>query len=215
MGIYKINIQKSVIAITIFAVILNILRVIIWGKVSFVYILWNMFLAFIPFLISSLLLSLSKEGKLNKITFIVGGILWLLFIPNAPYIITDFIHLGEIRTVPVLYDTMLLFSSAIVGLILGFHSLSHVEEIIKTKCSKITTSIFMAVIILLISFGIYLGRFLRFNSWDIFVNHTSLSKNIWEIISQAAVHLEVYCYTLLFFSFLYIFYKAWKYSNTK
>ena len=71
----------------------------------------------------------------------------------------------------------------------------------------------MGVIIFMISFGVYLGRFLRFNSWDIFINHTSLIKNIWEILSQSATHIEVYFYTTLLFSFLFIFYKAWKYSN--
>lgn len=215
MNIWKINIPKSIILITILAIIVNILRIIIWGKVSFIYILWNIFLALIPFVISSILLSFSKGGNLNKIIFIIGFILWLLFIPNAPYLITDFIHLGEIRAVPLLYDIILLFSSAYVGLLFFFYSLSHIEEIFKTKYKKFTTSIIMTIIIMMISFGIYLGRFLRFNSWDIFINHTSLVKNIWEIISDVAVHIEVYLYTLLFFFFLLISYHAWKYSNLK
>jgi len=216
MSLYKkVNVPKSVILITVFAVVLNILRIIIWGKVSFIYIIWNMFLAVIPFLISSILLNLSRENRLKNITFIIGGILWLLFIPNAPYIITDFIHLGEIHSVPLIYDTILLFSSAIVGLIFGFYSLSHIEQIIEAKCSRRTTSIFMVIIIFMISFGIYLGRFLRFNSWDIFINHTSLIKNIWRIFSQPGIRAEVFLYTLLFFSFIYLFYKAWKYSKTK
>lgn len=213
MNIYKINIPKSIIILTILAVVLNILRVIIWGKMSFFYILWNIFLAFIPFVISFLLLSLSKEGKLNKVVFIVGFILWMLFIPNAPYIITDFIHLGEIHAVPVLYDILLLFSSASIGLILGFNSLFHIEQIIKTKYPKHITSLLMGIIMIMISFGVYLGRFLRFNSWDIFINHISLVNNIWKIFSQAAIHMEVYIYTGLFFFSLYLSYNAWKHSN--
>jgi len=213
MNKYKVPIPKSIILLTILAVVLNVLRIIIWGKMSFVYILWNIFLAFIPFVISYILLFLLKEKKLNKIIFIIGIILWLLFIPNAPYLITDFIHLGEIRVVPVIFDVFLLFSSASVGLILGFYSLFHIEQIINSKLSRRKTSAVMALIILLISFGIYLGRFLRFNSWDIFINHTSLIKHIWKILSQSAIHLEVYLYILLFFFFLYLSYKAWKYSN--
>jgi len=213
MNIYKISIPKSIILLTILAVILNILRIIIWGKFSFIYILWNIFLAFIPFIISSLLLSFSKEEKLNKIIFIVGIFLWLLFIPNAPYIITDFIHLGTTHSIPVIYDILLLFSSASVGLILGFHSLFHIEQIIKTKCQKNTASLFMGIIIIMISFGIYLGRFLRFNSWDIFINHTILIKNIWKIFSQSTADMEVYLYTVLLFFFLYLSYNAWKCSK--
>lgn len=215
MNIYKIIIPKSIISLTILAVTLNILRIIIWGKVSFIYILWNIFLAFIPFIISFILLSLLKEGKLNRIIFIIGFILWLLFIPNAPYIITDFIHLGEIRSIPVIYDIFLIFSSASVGLVLGFNSFFHIEQIITTKYSPKTTSLIMGIIILVISFGIYLGRFLRFNSWDVFINHTSLIKNVWKIFSQSTTHIEVYLYIVLFFFFLYLSYNAWKHSNIR
>src|SRR3989344_4120522 len=205
MNIYKINIPKSIIILTILAVVFNILRIIIWGKFSFVFILWNIFLAFTPFIISSILLLLSKENKLGKAVFIIGLFLWLIFIPNAPYIITDFIHLGTTRSIPVIYDILLLFSSASVGLILGFYSLFHIEQIFRNKYSKRKTSILIVIVTILMSFGIYIGRFLRFNSWDIFTNHTSLVNNIWKIISQSAVHLEVYLYTGLFFLFLYTF----------
>jgi len=215
MNNYKIIIPRAIIPLTILAVVLNILRVIIWGKFSFIYILWNIFLAFIPFIISSLLLSYTKIDKFKKTIFIIGIFFWLLFIPNAPYIITDFIHLGEIRAVPIIFDTFLLFSSASLGLIIGFHSFFHIEQIIKVKYSPRVTSIIMGLIILLISFGIYLGRFLRFNSWDIFINHTSLIKNIWKIFTISSSRVEVFLYTLLFFFFLVLFYKSWKYSNTK
>jgi uncharacterized membrane protein len=213
MKIWKIKIPKSIIILTIFAIVLNIFRVIIWSKFSFLFILWNIFLAFIPFVISSLLLSFFKENKLNKIFFVTGTILWVLFIPNAPYIITDFIHLGETRSVPVLFDIFLLFSSASVGLILFFYSLSHIEQIIKVKYKKNITYTIIGIILIIISFGLYLGRFLRFNSWDIFINHISLVKNIWKIISQVAGHVEVYLYIALFFIFLLLSYSAWKYSN--
>ena len=215
MSNYKIIIPKSIFPLLILAVVLNILRVILWGKLSFVFILWNIFLAFVPFVISSLLLSFSKKENFNKVVFIVGVFLWVLFIPNAMYIITDFIHLGTTRTIPIIYDVFLLFSSASIGLILGFSSLFHIEQIIKVKFSERKTSLFMGFIILVISFGVYLGRFLRFNSWDVFINHTSLIKNIWKIFAQSKTHIEVYLYTLLFFFFLVLSYRAWKYSNIK
>lgn len=215
MNIPKINIPKSILLVASLAIVLNVFRIILWGKDSFVYILWNIFLAFVPFVISYILLSLSEEKKLNPIIFTIGFLLWLLFIPNAPYIVTDFVHLGEIRAVPLMYDIMLLFSSACVGLFLFFYSLFHIEQIIKTKYPARKTSMIMGTIILMISFGVYLGRFLRFNSWDVFVNHTVLIKNIWKILSQASTHVEVYFYTLLFFLFLTLFYKSWKISNTK
>jgi len=196
-------------------VVANILRIVIWNKESFIYILWNIFLAFIPFIISSFLLFYVKEKKIKKSLFIIGIFIWLLFIPNAPYIVTDFIHLGEIRTIPILFDIFLLFSSATLGLILGFSSLFHLEQIIKIRFSRVKTNLIMSLIILLISFGVYLGRFLRFNSWDVFFNHTSLIKNVWQVFSRSGSNFEVYLYTLLFFCFLSLFYEAWKSSNSK
>jgi uncharacterized membrane protein len=212
MNKYRIIIPRSIIPLTILAVMLCILRIIIWGKFSFAYILWNILLAFIPFVISSLLLSYSRRDKFNKILFSIGLFAWILFIPNAPYLVTDFIHLGEIRSVPAIYDIFLLFSSATVGLALCFNSFFHIEQIIKIKYSRRTTSVLMGLVILVIGFGMYLGRFLRFNSWDIFINHTSLIKNVWKIFSQSASHIEVFFYTLLFFFFLVLSYRAWKYS---
>lgn len=212
---YKIHIPKSLIPIIILAVTLNILRVVLWGKLSFIFIMWNIFLAFVPYFISSLLLAYSKEEKRNKFIFILGFILWILFIPNAPYIITDFIHLGVTKSVPLIFDTLLLFSSAIIGLILFFHSLFHIEEIIKLKYSSKVTSIIMVVIMIFISFGVYLGRFLRFNSWDVFINPTSLVSNVWKIFSDGAMYADASFYTGLLFLFLLMFYWAYKYSNTK
>ena len=215
MNFYKIKIPKSIIPLLILAIILNVLRVVIWGKYSFVYIPWNIFLAFVPFFISSLLLFFYKGYMIKKIILIIGILLWMLFIPNAFYIVTDFIHIGVVRGVPVLYDIFLLFSSASIGLVLGFNSLFHIEQIIKIKYSSKVASILMGVIVLMISFGVYLGRFLRFDSWDVFINHTALIKNIWSIFSQSTTHTEVYLYTILFFFFLTLFYKAWKYSNIR
>lgn len=209
-NILKAEVSKSILLLMIVAVVFNLLRIIIWEKASFVYILWNLFLALIPFTISLVLLTLHKEGTLNKIVFIVGIILWIIFLPNAPYLVTDLIHLGETKAVPIIYDTILLFSSALLGLVLTFYSLSHIEEIIRKSLSKRKTVLIMALIILLVSFGIYLGRFLRFNSWDIFINHYALLKNIWEILSQMAIHAEVYLFTIMYSFFLFFSYHAWK-----
>lgn len=215
MNISKINIPKSIIPLLIFAVTLNILRIVIWGKYSFIYILWNIFLAFVPFLISSILLKCNEANKLNKTFFIISVFLWFLFIPNAHYIITDLIHLGEVKYAPVIYDTFLLFSSALVGLLFGLYSLSHMEQIIEDRFSKKVASISMLVIFLLIGFGIYIGRFMRFNSWDFLSNYMSILNSFYEIFSNKALYIEVFIYTILFASFVYASYKSWKYINSR
>jgi len=110
--------------------------------------------------------------------------------------------------VPVLFDTFLLFNTALLGLVIFCLSLEHIEKIILEKFSKRKTFLMTTLIILLISFGMYLCRFARFNSWDIFTNHQSLFGHIWGVISQTEAH--VYLYTLLFFSFLFLSYQFWK-----
>jgi len=209
----KSIIPKSIVPLLIFAVVLNILRIIIWGKLSFIYLLWNIFLALVPFVISLTLFKYNNKNNIVKPLFIIGCFLWLLFIPNAHYVITDLIHLGEVKHAPVLYDTFLLFSSALVGLLFGLYSLSHMEQIIKTKFSKRIAPAIMFTIFLLIGFGIYIGRFLRFNSWDFFSNHISIWNSFHEIFSNGTDYLNVFGYTMLFTSFVYVSYVFWVYVN--
>jgi uncharacterized membrane protein len=215
MEIYKINIPKSIILLIILSVVLNILRIVIWDKISFIYILWNIFLAIIPFIISSILLNTNNKRILNKTIFFIVGIIWLLFIPNAPYIITDLIHIGEVRAVPVLYDSFLLFSSAWVGLLLGMYSINHIEKILDTKYTKKISILIMALIVLFISFGMYLGRFLRFNSWDVFISPGAFIVGLKEIFSNSKNLIEALLYTILFFFFIVISYISWKSTQIK
>lgn len=214
-GKYIFTIPKSIFLLIIFVVILSVLRIFLFEKFSLVYILWNIFLAIIPFFISSILLWLFTNRSVNKALFIIGGIVWLLFIPNAPYIITDLVHIGEIRSVPALYDSFLLFSAAWVGLLLGMFSINHMEQIFYMKYSKGVTSIIIGLIMLLTSFGMYLGRFLRFNSWDIFENPLSFITGVGEIFSDKANCIEALLYTGLFFFFLIISYNSWRITQTK
>lgn len=185
-----------------------ILRFLIWKTPSFNFLLWNILLALIPLVISSIVLLQPRKKNIHKLIFIIGLLLWLLFIPNAPYLITDIIHLGETKMVPILYDTFLLFSTALLGAIIFCLSLEQIEKIISEKISPRKTSIFIFVTIFLISFGVYLGRFARFNSWDFFTSHQSLIGHIWEVVNK--VESQASFYTILFFLFLFFVYWSWK-----
>ena len=210
MKLKGIKIPKQIFYILLLAIVLNILRIILFKNTTFVYMFWNIFLAFIPFFISSILLLNTKEEKITKPFFIGGFILWLLFLPNAPYVITDFIHLGRIHGVPVMYDIFVLFSSAWASLLFGLYSLEHIEKILLLKFSAKKTNIIIPVAILLSSFGIYLGRFLRFNSWDFFISHNSLISNTWKIFTAPNSNINAYTYTILFFVFTYISYASFR-----
>ncbi len=199
----------------IFVAVLHILRVIFFGNYAFTYILWNILLAFVPFLISSILILWTNKSNIFKPLFIIGFIFWLLFLPNAPYVVTDLIHLGRIRVVPVMYDAFVLFSSAWVSLLMGLYSINHMEKMFLLRFSKKVTNIIIAFVILFTSFGMYLGRFLRFNSWDFFTSHISLLSSIWEVFTKSNDYINVYSYTLLFFFFIYTSYLSFKQTDIR
>lgn len=210
MHISNINISKQIVILFFLSVTFILFRVILFGNYTLVYMLWNILLAFIPFSISALLLSLFKKGKLSKVVFIIGGIIWLLFLPNAPYLVTDLTHIHFSGNVSSVYDSFLLFSSAWLGIILFTNSLFHIEQILRKKFSKIKTETIVGLIIFMTSFGIYLGRFLRFNSWDVFINHFTFLKGILNLFSKTTWTIQAFLYTFLFFFFIYVSYYAWK-----
>jgi uncharacterized membrane protein len=215
MKLREIKIPKQITSLLILAVVLNILRVLFFGSTAFLYILWNIFLAFIPFIISSILVLHTNKSNISKIFFVAGFILWFLFLPNAPYVITDFIHLGRIHSVPVMFDIFVLFASAWVSLLMGLYSLVNIEKIFLLRFTKKITNIIMVFIILFASFGMYLGRYLRFNSWDFFVSHNFLITSIVKIMKEPNSNENMYAYTALFFVFIYISFISFKSTKTK
>ena len=206
----KFKIPKQILYLLVLAIFLNILRIVLFKSFSFSYMIWNIVLAFVPFLISSILFVYTTKENMIKPFFIIGFILWFLFLPNAPYVITDFIHLGRVHTAPVMYDTFLLFTSALASLFMGLYSLCHIEKILLLRFSKKVTNIVVAFTILFASFGIYLGRYLHFNSWDLFISQNSLFVSIWKIFTQSNDYVNVYWYTLLFFIFIYTAYLSFR-----
>lgn len=209
----KIIIPKDVLLILLLVVLLSLGRVVFFEKYSFIFLFWNLFLACIPFFISSLMVWYVKQGRAHISFMVFGWIAWMLFFPNAPYVVTDLIHVGRIHSVPVFYDLTLLFSAAWAGLLVGLYSLSHIEELIRMKYSLGRTHAIIVGILLISSFGMYLGRFIRFNSWNVLTNPEPLFGKVWDIISRPYAHQDTYVFTLFFFIFMYLFYNAWKYGR--
>jgi uncharacterized membrane protein len=214
MTTYPIHIPRDILVLLILATALSLLRILFFQNSSLIYLLWNIFLALVPFFLSSLLQHYAEEHTLTKLTYVTLGILWILLIPNAPYIVTDLIHLMHTKGIPIIYDTFLLFTSAWIGLLLFFYSFSHIEHIIKIKYSQKTTSILLVLLTILISFGMYLGRFLRFNSWDIFANPTSIYGGVSQTLSSTHTS-EALIFIVLSSVFIYVSYCAWKYGSIK
>ncbi len=206
----KFYFPNELLWLSALAIILNLLRVLIFQSTYFLYLLFNIALSTLPFLVSSLIYYFYQHNKLDTTKKILLGILWLLLLPNAPYIVTDIVHVTRTHGGLPIYDTFLLFACAWVGLLFGFYSILYIEKILRSKYSNKQVSIAVASVILFSSFGIYLGRFLRFNSWDILVNPIFFFKNLFEIFSHPTIYLDVYLFTGVSFIFTSLAYIAWK-----
>ena len=211
----KINISKQVRVLIVFIIVLVLAYTVLADSIFFVYLIWNIFLAFIPFFISSALLWYKKQEKNYLIFFIFGLFFWLIFFPNAPYLVTDIIHLGSNKDVPILFDMILLFSSALVGVYFALKSLFQVEQILFFWFKKKKTDVAIILVILLSSFGVYLGRYLRWNSWDLFFNAKNILNDIANIFLKSENHKEAYIVTLVFFVFISCSYHIYKYFKNK
>src|SRR6185503_122937 len=167
-GFGKTDIKRFIIlSILVFwCAVMIAVRVERTGSGYYRFLLANLFLAGIPLALSSGL-RLADRLELNRI--IKAGIfcLWLLFLPNAPYILTDILHLPRANQAPAWYDLALLLSCAGTGLLMGYLSLIDVQGIVERNFNPIVGWAFAVMTLVLSGFGIYLGRFLRWNSWDV------------------------------------------------
>jgi len=189
------NIHKHFYLLLIFsayAISLVIFRMWYSESASYLFLLWNLFLAYIPFFISQVM----THRKQGFISFTMTFVLWLLFLPNAPYIITDIFHLTNRTFIPLWFDLLLIFSFAINGMILFFISTRQMHLILTKRFSSSIAWIGSSGIMFLTGFGIYLGRFLRFNSWDILSNPTALFFDILDRFLHPIAHLKTWGFTL-------------------
>lgn len=201
--------QFQINTLIIFPALISIgvlaVRIIYSGSPLFIFFVWNLFLALIPFYLSLKIISTSEKKTTNGVNWLLIFI-WLLFLPNAPYIITDLIHLKHRTGVPLWYDTLLILSFCWNGLIIGFLSIYNVHEVLKQRKGEFKSWVFILAVILLCGFGIYLGRYLRWNSWDILVNPLNLLSDIVNRIIYPFSHIKTWSITFSYSIFLIVGY---------
>lgn len=154
---------------------------------TFLFLVWNLFLAWIPFWIALALEPLSQRFKSSWLSGLLL-IAWLLFFPNAPYILTDLLHLRVRHPIPHWYDLMLIATFAWTGLLLGYLSLYEVQVFIRKRKGRLFSWVFSTGAIFLCGLGIYLGRYLRWNTWDILRNPLSIIQDAWQSMLHPAGH---------------------------
>lgn len=204
------EILRLLVASTCFSCILVVLRILHTGRITFIWMVWNLFLAYVPYGISTLLSLRSKtpSRQLDRRVIVVLSLVWLLFIPNAFYILTDLYHLIDCRDprVPEWFDLSLIFSFAWNGLLLGVLSVRQMERVISPVFGVFVGRLFVYGVMGLSALGVYTGRYLRYNSWDVLTNPFRLAADMVYLITHPLRNQQAWgmiiCYTILL-SFIY------------
>lgn len=187
---------SSLLACAIFAG-----RVYLSQSGTYRFLVWNLFLAWIPY-VCSLLIALCHQRQPRRWwLLIIPSALWLLFLPNAPYIVTDLWHLdwmGERKPIPMWYDIAMLASFAWTGLFLAVASLNAMQRVVREYCGRVIGWLFALGAIGACGWGIYLGRFLNWNSWDVFFRPRSVIADVIARVAHPLQNPGAFVFTFLF-----------------
>ena len=203
---YKMGTFLLLSAASVVCLILVVARVTYSSSLRYSNLIWNLFLAWIPFVLAYLAYMLSWRPIMIYLIMPSFAFLWLIFFPNAPYILTDLQHLSQRASdVPIWYDVIMLIWFSWTGLLMGVVSLNLMQEIIKHRIGRWAGWGFVFFVAILSSVGIYIGRFIRLNSWDILQNPGQMAYNIWAWLSDPSLRSVgfIALYTL-FFIFVYL-----------
>jgi uncharacterized membrane protein len=164
------------------------------GSEYFLFMIWNLFLACIP-LFASRLLQVAHQKRIPDVAQLGLVAVWLAFLPNAPYVITDLIHLQHGPTLLYWFDLAMLLSCGAVGLLLGYSSMFDVHRIIDERFGPRVGWVVASSTLLLSGFGIYLGRALRWNSWDVVTNPRALFDSIAMCVFNPGEYAHIWAFS--------------------
>ena len=186
------------------SVALVFVRFIASHQFAYFNLVWNLFLAWLPFLFA---LCAGSPGAARG-RFLFCAFPWLLFLPNSPYLVTDLVHLKPRPPVPLWFDILLVQSFVLTGLMLGLLSLHLMQRRVSHSFGWRSGWLFTLVVIGLTAFGIYLGRFERWNIWDLFTSPVALSSDIFNTLMHPRANKTAFVFTTLCASLLGVAYFA-------
>ena len=188
------------------SVALVIARVLWTGNLRYGFLAWNLFLAWLPLVFALFAYEKFQAQATRSWHFGALATGWLLFFPNAPYIFTDLIHLTTRYYAHFWVDLMVILPCALTGLVVGFISLYVMHLIVTRVAGQMAGWGFIAGVAGLSSFGVYLGRFLRFNTWDVLVQPVKLYQGVGTWAANPLSNATSYAFPVLFAAFLFIAY---------
>ena len=172
-------------------------RMAVTGSAFGTFLAWNLVLAAVPLAASSWLVRLDRRGA-GGAALVVLGAVWLLFFPNAPYILTDLVHLRPRSPVPFWYDLAVLLSAAGAGLLAGYVSLADVHDVVARRWGGAVGWASAVGALFLGAFGVYLGRVLRLNSWDVVTAPLGVARSVAGPVLNPGTHVTAVVVTLVF-----------------
>jgi len=176
-------------------------------------LVWNLFLAWIPFILAYIAHAVSWRRIWLYLVIPILAFLWLIFFPNAPYMLTDLQDISRGTTdAPLWYDVIIIVWFSWTAMLLGVVSLYLMHDITQRRFGRFAGWAFVFIISALSSFGIYIGRFVRLNSWDILQRPTETAMNILGIVIDPSRRLAAFTFLYAFF-FLFVYLLLYSFSH--
>jgi len=191
----KAEIPLLLALMSCFCFALSLVRAYISSTPVYLFLNWNLFLSIIPWTVSHALVN--KKNLKNKFIKLIMFMAWLLFFPNSLYILTDLFHLRWDSGFPIWFDFILITSFAWTGFVFGLVSLLNIEKFLSEIWVMNIVNIILTLLLFLGSYGVYIGRYLRWNSWDIIVQPISLMCDIKNELTDPWAHKGTWGMTIL------------------
>jgi uncharacterized membrane protein len=191
----------ALVGLSLLVVVMVAVRVAETGSLAYANLVWNLFLAWIPLGFALIVYDGARRGVRGLWLLALGG-MWLLFFPNAPYLMTDLKYLREFDGAPFWYDALMAGSAAVAGLALGFLSLFLIHSVAQRRFGAVWAWVGVWAMLLLSSVGVFLGRFQRFNSWDVFTDPKPILADLAKGLSDPLNYPKVLALTIVFSGFL-------------
>jgi uncharacterized membrane protein len=189
-------------------------RIVVNDSLRYGFMIWNLVLAWIPLLLGVWLCeALRSYRRLTPATLLKAG-LWLLFLPNSFYLMTDLVHIKTAPTSLVLYDATMLFLFALTGLLIGCTSLYSIHELLNKKMKIRAAWAVIVVVIMLASVALFLGRYVDWNSWDVFFSPLYILLDLSERVTDSGTLRVTSGTILLFFVATFATYTAFYLAHT-
>ena len=208
------RVVESLIGLTAVSTGLFVAGAVANRSLAFGFMLYNLFLAWVPFVTVAFLLKALRTNLWSSRWPLALTLLWLIFLPNSFYMISDFVHIQDVADRNLLYDVVMFTSCIFTAAALGFSSLYMVHAELSRRMSLRSSSVLIGIILTLCSFGIYLGRNLRWNSWDVLVNPAGILFDVSDHIIHPLQHGAMFTTTLSFLVLLGSMYMAgWQFAE--